>query len=366
MNSYRQLAVIPLLLVVVGWIPTAQAEPYLAVRTNNHCAACHINPSGGGKRTEYGALYARTALAAEEWKRGGENPAAAWDGRINNHFAIGGDLRTTLRHTNVKDTDDNVAFDTDAARIYLELSLIPDRVLLYIDESLNPGAAVNRESFLLLRSKEKTAYLKAGRLFIPYGWRLEDDSAYVRQFSGANFKSSDTGIETGLVRGGWSTHFAITNGTSATETDRGKQYSLLASYLNGAWRVGASVSYNDHEVEDRKMANVFFGLRTGFISWLAEADQFEEEFTAGRRESQAGFVEANVEVARGHNLKLTLDSYNPDRYVANDQRDRVSAVWEYTPFQYLQVRTGYRRTDGTSQSNAQNVDELFVQLHTFL
>lgn len=365
MNAYWRFAVIPLLLAVAGWIPTAQAEPYLAVRTNNQCAACHVNPTGGGKRTEYGALYARTALAAEEWKIPADNAAGTWDGRINNYFAIGGDLRTSLRYIDVKQTD-SFSFDTDAARIYLELSVIPNRVLLYIDQTLAPGAAVNRESFLLLWSKEKTTYLKAGRIFIPYGWRIEDDSAYIRQFSGVNFTSSDTGVETGFVRGGWSTQFAITNGAAASETDRGKQYSLLTSYLRGAWRVGTSFSYNDHDTEDRKMANVFFGLRTGLISWLAQADQFEEELTAGRRESQAGFVEANIEVARGHNLKLTFDSYNPDRNVANDQRDRVSVVWEYTPFQFLQVRAGYRRSDGASQSNAQDADELFVQLHTFL
>lgn len=354
--------------VIFVFAPSAHAEPYLAVRSGNKCSSCHVNPTGGGKRNEFGAVYGRTALAAQEWtfESGAEKNTKPWDGRITDYFAVGGDLRTSLRYTDAPTEDDSFAFDTDEGTIYLELSVIPNRFLLYIDESVAPGAALNRESFALLWSKDHSAYLKAGRFFLPYGLRLEDDTAYIRQFSGVNFNSSDTGIEGGFERGSWSTSFAITNGTSGNETDKGKQYSLLTNYVRPLWRAGASFSYNDHEIEDGKMGNVFFGLRTGIISWLAEADYFVNELVTGRRESEAGFIEANAEIVRGHNLKLTFDSYNPNRDVADDQRERTSIVWEYTPFQHLQVRTGYRRSRGVSEDELQNAKEFFVQLHTFL
>ena len=35
----------------------AQAEPYLAIKNNLPCSACHINPAGGGGRTPVGANY---------------------------------------------------------------------------------------------------------------------------------------------------------------------------------------------------------------------------------------------------------------------------------------------------------------------
>src|SRR5712692_2058342 len=78
----------------------ARAEPYLAVRSGLKCASCHVNPTGGGKRTEFGNVYSQTALAeerldpatgkAEPVAETGAQPAL-WTGKINDHLAVGSD-----------------------------------------------------------------------------------------------------------------------------------------------------------------------------------------------------------------------------------------------------------------------------------
>src|SRR5207302_5272091 len=106
--------VAPLLLTTALLAPAASlAEPYLAVRTGAKCMVCHVNPTGGGKRTEFGSIYSQTAMAAErlDLRTGKAVPAGAsepesWTGRLNDQFAVGADLRANAQYTFVpNDTD---------------------------------------------------------------------------------------------------------------------------------------------------------------------------------------------------------------------------------------------------------------------
>ena len=102
------------------------------------------------------------------------------------------------------------------------------------------------------------------------GWRLEDDSEFVRQVSGINYNTPDKGIEGGLDIGAASLQLALSNGTAGgNEIDRGKQWSAVGSWVKSAWRIGASANFNDADEDDRTMYGVFAGLKTGPVSWLA-------------------------------------------------------------------------------------------------
>ena len=65
----------------------ARAEPWIALEAGLKCAACHVNPTGGGKRTEFGAQYAARELAAEPLPvatEGGEKDGLPlWAGRVS-------------------------------------------------------------------------------------------------------------------------------------------------------------------------------------------------------------------------------------------------------------------------------------------
>ncbi len=351
----------------------AHAEPYIAVRTGEKCVACHVNPTGGGKRTEGGGKYAQTTFAAEhlDLKTGEPVPAGSqpelWSGKINDHFAIGGDLRATARATFIPNTEDQYVFDPTRAQVYLEIKPIVDRLTVYLDERVAPGGAINRETFAMLWFGQRNVYVKAGRMFIPFGLRIEDDTAFIRQVSGTTFSSSDDGVEGGLEAGPWSANVSVTNGAGGgTETNRGKLISSLASFVQRSWRVGLSVATNFSGDQDRRMQSLFAGLRTGPVSWLASGLRVTDDGTpTGRVEQRASLLEGNVEVAKGHNLKLTYEYYDPNTDVREDQRERYSALWEYVPFQFTQFRLGVRKNNGIPQNNAQNASEVFLQWHAF-
>lgn len=351
-------------LAVAGWSSGADAEPYLAAREGLKCMQCHVNPTGGGMRTAFGSVYAQTQLAAEPL----DNAALAqWLGASRNLLALGGDLRTAATFTSVPDQDGANAFETQEMRLYAAVNVVPDRMLLYVDQRIAPGNGYSREAYGRLGFGDGRYYLKAGQFYLPYGLRLQDDSAFVRQVPGINYSTPDNGVEFGYEGDSSSTQFAISNGTAgAAENDPGKQFSLRTEHVRQLWRLGASANFNDSSAGTRRLGNVFATLRTGALAWLAEADYVVDDgFPTGQRRLWAGLLETNWAFRRGHNAKLSGEYFDPDTRVDGDAQNRYSLVWEYTPLPILQLRSGLRLYDGIPQSDLQNRRTAFVELHGF-
>jgi hypothetical protein len=247
------------------------------------------------------------------------------------------------------------------------VSLLPQRLELYVDERLAPGGASNAQAFLKYTTADGEWYAKAGQIFLPFGWRLEDDGAFIRQVTGVNFDAPDRGVEVGWQRSRWSAQVSLSNGAAGgVETDNGKQVNGRLEYLRGIWRTGASASYNDSDAGDRSLGGLFLGLRTGPVTWLGEADYIVDEGTStGRREAWVGLLEANWLFRKGQNFKLTAEYYDPDREVDEDEQNRFSLLWEFTPMEFIQLRAGARAYDGIPQNSLQNRTEAFLELHGY-
>jgi hypothetical protein len=76
-------------------------------------------------------------------------------------------------------------------------------------------------------------------------------------------------------------------------------------------------------------------------------------------------LEGNWLITRGNNLKITAEYLDPDRSVSNNAQTRWSAVYELTPIQFVQLRTGVRYYDGIPQVDSQHTRLYFVELHGF-
>jgi hypothetical protein len=369
------------LLVVLALLAAhaARAEPYLAVRTGLKCMTCHVNPTGGGKRNEFGSLYGQTALA--RWQlaslnlgstpatEGASSQPAQWTGKIIEQLSIGTDVRLTDRSTKLPGSERVTEADPARAQVYVDARPFGDRLNLYVDERVAPNEPTTREAYGLLWFADRSLYLKAGRLYVPFGLRIEDDTAFIRQFTGVNFNLSDDGVEGGLEMGPWSAQLAVTKTTHAGDVGTGghggKLVNALATYVQPGWRLGASLSVDHRGTADRSMQSVFAGLRTGIVSWLASGVQILDDGPTGRVKQWASLLEGDIEVAKGHNLKLTYEYYDPSRAIGEDHRVRYSVVWEFVPFQFTQFRLGARKNDGIPQNSAQNASEVFLQWHAF-
>jgi len=363
-----RIALVFVWLTLGAWT-SVQAEPYFAVREGLACVACHVNPSGGGLRNTFGTTWGQTVLPAQRIE---EEGLPMWTGALGDYLRIGGNLRSSATHADVppaggSDGDATSEFDLEELRLYLDLAVIPGRLAIYFDQRVAPGGSTNLETYVRYASPDQHWQLKAGQLYLPYGLRLEDDSAFIRQVTGIGFATPDQGVELGWESPQWSAQLAVTNGAAAgAETDEGKQASLTATYLQPSWRVGGSFNFNDSDAGERRMQGLFAGVRTGPVAWLAEADYIVDDgFAEGRRRLWVGLVEGNWSVRRGHNLKLTAEYFDPDTDVDEDEQNRFSAIWEYTPFQFLQLRLGARVYDGIPQNALQNRRLYFLALNGY-
>ena len=366
-NSVRPAVWIRLTLVlatVVTLGAAAQAEPYLAVFKGMQCSTCHSHPSGGGKRNVYGNVFAQTELPAQ---RIGDPSAKLWTGEVLKWLSVGANLRGGYESVDVPNADSTSDFEINRATIYLEANLIPKLLSLYVDEQVAPDSIVNRELYLKLSITSTKFQVMLGQFFLPYGLRLQDDSAFIRQATGVNFHSPDRGIQFAYESGPWSSQLSITNGTgSGPLFESGDQISFIANYVQQRWRAGGSFNTRNADAGDRNMWNVFMGVLTGPVAWLAELDFISDDLPGGSsQDAIAGLIEGNWRYRKGHNLKVSYDYFDPNDDISEDHQVRWSLVWEYTPMQFLQARLGARIYDGIPQVDAQNRDEFFAEIHAF-
>ena len=342
----------------------AHAEPYIAVEMGLKCSQCHVNATGGGLRTTFGDVFAQTVLPAAHLDTGTDN----WTGQLGTQYVrAGGDLRFDAQVTQQPNTPSVQEFSLEQTRVYLEANVIPDRFLAYVDEQVAPGGALNREAFVLYWSASHDWYIKAGQMYLPFGLRLQDQTAFVLTATGINMTTPDQGVEFGWERGHIDAQFDVTNGTAGgTVTGDGKQYSTNFAWVESMWRLGVAANYNDQSGGSKRAFGLFGGLRTGPISWLAQAEITHDDSIPNDQGKQlATLLEANWLIARGHNLKITDEYLNPNRAVPNGEETRWSLVYEWTPIQFAQIRTGFRWNDGIPQDPSEHQRLYFVELHGY-
>lgn len=364
------------LVVALGLLaPTpTRGEPYFAQREGYKCSKCHLNRSGGGKRTDFGVQYALTHLDAMEL---GSTPAhdgtmprperSIWqlfDPRLNEFVAIGGNYRLT-HNTTFADEVHN-GFGNHEANLYLEVDLM-DILALYVDISVAEGGVENREAFALL-SGLMGFHIKAGFMLLPYGLRIWGDEEYIRSETGFHYAAPDLGLEVGFEDGPFSAFVAVSNGAGGgLDGDNEKKVSGLFELSWPAFRVGVSGSYNRTKTRTEGLGGLYLGASLWRLTLLAEADvvattYHEDDDTVL---SLVAYAEAGLLISKGFHAKVSYGYHDPALDVDEDQRFRLSAGLEFYPIPYLAARLFYTFKASVPQDEIGNADVLLAELHLF-
>ena len=377
------------LLAIIGFqVSIAHAEPYLAIQEGYKCSKCHVNMTGGGKRTDFATTYMQTRLSSNflNWRDylpalgededPEENPlksdssSSFFSGRLNDYIAIGGDFRSQYEVVRSPDGDgDSESFREDKQNIYLEIDLIPERVIFY---QLLEGGGDAREVVGILKGElnEEPYYVKVGKFYLPYGLRLQDDSAFVRSVLGFTYGATDQGIEFGYEPGSWALHIASTNGTgsgASPDNNPSKRVTASVAYVTKHYRFGTSYSRNrvDEDLETI-IYGVHAGAQFGRVGLLFEADIKKDEDKSDRDIEQfVSILELNFLAARGHNIKLSYEYHDPDEDIFENANERYSLVYEPFLNQFLQARIGARDNSGIPDDPSLNNSSYFAELHLY-
>jgi len=347
---------VSLLLTALFLTPSAWAEPYLAIKSGQACSTCHVAPTGGGLRTDFGQFFGRS-LAQDQ------TLLSELSGSINQHLTLGADMRASLQFNQPQNAANQSKFQSDRTSVYVLANIIPNKISFYVDQQFAP-ANENRTAWVKWQSDDLNYYGRLGQFYLPYGLRLEDDSAFIRQVTGINFSAADNGIELGIYHGSWQTQLAFSNGTQGSaEIDTDKQLSVRSVYIQPTWRVGASFNQNKGNGTTRKMMNIFGGFQAYDSQILLEFDVINDASDSKDITQHVMLAEVNKEVQKGHNVKYTYEYHDADTAINENQRIRQSIVWEYSPYQQFQIRSGLRVNDGIPQKDVDNSELLFISAH---
>lgn len=338
------------------------AEPYLSLRTGLKCSQCHVNRTGGGGRNGFGSAWAQTALP---WRT-----VEMRDRRLNDWIAVGTDFRgrasVLARRPRSTPNAPRTAFDVTEAQVQVEARFIPGVLALYIDETIGPGGASTREAFGLVERLPFNGYAKAGRFMPPFGWRLWDDEAFIRSQTGFTYQTPDVGVELGVEPGPLSWSMAVTNGSFApTEANSGKMVTSRGALVYRAFRAGASGSVNYGTDIRRGSYGGFGGFSLGPLVLLGEADWVTDSFeTTDRKTEQfVGYIEGDLALVKGWNVRIAYDYHDPNLDRPEDHRIRWRGGLEVFPISFVHVSASYVRLDNAGDPNDRDVINLVGHLH---
>lgn len=380
----------------LAMIDEARAEPYLALRSGVKCNGCHVNVTGGGMRSSFVSAHSRDILKYPNWFDDLTKPIESFDGTINDYLAIGADLRTSARlifqdepgeDGRVDNNEvfrgrlDEVDIDVDEAVTYLNATVIPDLLEFYVDLRLAPTTDA-REAWGMIYLPHDF-FIKAGRMFLPYGLQIQDDESFIRggrngsANTGFDFDLRSAAVESGWVSGPWAVVLSVAEGAGDRDVQVTGSASALfrdVTVLDSVF-VGASGNRNGGDEETYQFAG-FGGFGFGPFIYLGEVDFIQRrvaEFDdpTGPKDYRGGFIhysELNYLAFNWLNVKLAFDYADFDGDLsqrADDSENRFSIGLEPFLARFLQTRLFYRVSNGIESNASHNQSILSAEVHLF-
>jgi len=396
--------------------PVDWANPEISARRCTlDCNVCHESPTGSGLRTPAGQYYGLqvlptwgrrpTAAAVENnakpqkarfrlwegfsgWKEG-NTPAKEIPGRFGDIdpgefdgksvFRMGADVRSAYYHP--FDDDRDTAFFPMQAEAYL-MYRPSTPITLYSSFGLKgsktkldyTGNDTTEEDgygydlpqdyltipelFLKLDRFKYNSYIRMGRFYPVYGWRLPDHTSFIRRDLGFDNNRQVFGVEAGL-----NPNYPFLNvsafvqgakfwpGDLCWREDEDCEHSGAGATLSGGYRdIGGQIFGSFHYLNrnhgpEELTGGLGWGLNLFPAVYMGEADYrrtIPEDDNSDPVNALFLYNEIDFLAAKGANLKLKHDWKKENLNQTSGEAHRITVGIEWHPYSHVQLEAQHR------------------------
>lgn len=335
--------IIPVILLLLFMVTAAITYPRLSVEYGIECKDCHISPSGGGMRTEFGNYTIALQefclpQTKEKFVKNYKSP------RISKSLLAGFDSRYL-----VLESGRVFRMQTD---IYLNFE--PFKDFYYQVRFWENGLTENYAQYYLANKKY---YLRAGRFYPAFGLKNADHKSFTRERTGHGSNVYLDGLATGLSINGFNlTAELFDNYDQAVYGLHGFKTGALGSF---GYLAGGSLRYSE-DVDSLNRGFPYAKAMFGGLSYDRFTLMGEVDLIGRDNDSLATYMNLTTRLEYGLYFITEYNFFDPNR----DIKDGVDEFWrlsvELYPIPFFQLRPSMTfYTEGFRKDE----EEYFVQIH---
>ena len=354
--------------------------PRFSIETGTSCMNCHVNPTGGGMRNDYGSnIYALEELTL---KRLIKNADDMWDGYITDNFQIGGDFRIQL----FDDGDDSRIFPMQSD-FYGNLKLTKNTDLYF---KVDSSPYRNNEFFILFKNVIDKIWIKLGKTLPAYGLKLDDHTSFIRggnrtsitensMDEGLFFDPLETGnpisIETGFkINRNLHFNLSLANGFISSNENEMLNSALSINYYKLFENFSFMGGMSYMKEKDISSLGIFYGVSIKDFTFSFELDQAKNWIDYN--DSEAMYWQIVYRPIQGLHLIGKFDSFDRHIEYSSGRINRLSAGFEIYPLNILEIKFQIRKHYETGSDDGGSVypdpdtifdfnNEYLLQVHTW-
>ena len=330
------------------------ALPRFAIAKGMKCASCHVNPTVGQMRNQYGTTtYSLEELPLTSFF----DNEFTFDPKISDNITLGSDFRGQYIAEEVLHTS---AYHAMMATVYAAVNLSKKATFYYKEDIINgtygtsyPGT----EAFALVKGLPGNFYAKAGIFSPDFGWRIDDHTAFTRGgdygFTGLFFVQNykDIGVEIGNFYDDFFITIGIFDGTgnyNKLHFSKEKAIAAKIEYAQKFFGQNYRIGISHYTYRNYNMQGINFGIGTSDFTFLADVDWTKNRLDISNYQitekvrSTTAFAEIDYLVLQGLWLTGRYDFYDHQQGIKDDEIKRLNIGMEFFPMSFIELRPFYR------------------------